>query len=197
MHLQRRWRKQNAISGGGSGNAALHVICDYVESTQSNQEFPDPRFHRVFTATKKWEYSEYNVTGTRDQGRQWGCRKQLESAPELKPLCDTPLLLVRWFTCYSRTRYRTIAKFFGGYGKWLEYVAEVSICRKHSSTPFCLKRAMFQEGPATHLRLVSIACRSYETKPDFAGPPRWNVANARNASIIIPNDNAALSIISV
>ncbi len=26
------------------------------------------------------------------------------------------------------------------------------------------------EGPATHLRLVSIACRSYETKPDFAGP---------------------------
>ena len=29
-----------------------------------------------------------------------------------------------------------------------------------------------QEGPATHLRLVSITCRSYETKPDFAGPPR-------------------------
>jgi hypothetical protein len=27
------------------------------------------------------------------------------------------------------------------------------------------------EGPATHLRLVSIACRSYETKTDFAGPP--------------------------
>jgi hypothetical protein len=27
------------------------------------------------------------------------------------------------------------------------------------------------EGPATHFRLVSIACRSYETKPDFAGPP--------------------------
>jgi hypothetical protein len=25
----------------------------------------------------------------------WGCGKQLESAPELKPLCDTPLLLVR------------------------------------------------------------------------------------------------------
>jgi hypothetical protein len=27
------------------------------------------------------------------------------------------------------------------------------------------------EGPATHLCLVSIACRSYEKKPDFAGPP--------------------------
>jgi hypothetical protein len=30
-----------------------------------------------------------------------------------------------------------------------------------------------QEGPATHLCLVSIACRSYEKKPDFAGPPRY------------------------
>jgi hypothetical protein len=26
------------------------------------------------------------------------------------------------------------------------------------------------EGPATHLRLVLNVCRSYETKPDFAGP---------------------------
>ena len=27
------------------------------------------------------------------------------------------------------------------------------------------------EGPATHLCLVSLVCRSYETKPDFAGNP--------------------------
>jgi hypothetical protein len=29
----------------------------------------------------------------------------------------------------------------------------------------------FNEGPATHLGLVFIACRRYETKHDFAGPP--------------------------
>ena len=28
-----------------------------------------------------------------------------------------------------------------------------------------------QEGPATHVSLVFIACRSYETEHDFAGPP--------------------------
>jgi hypothetical protein len=31
-----------------------------------------------------------------------------------------------------------------------------------------------QEGPATHLSLVFIACRRYETKHDFAGPPSDN-----------------------
>jgi hypothetical protein len=30
------------------------------------------------------------------------------------------------------------------------------------------------EGPATHLFLVLFVCRSYETKPDFAGPP-WSI----------------------
>ncbi len=30
------------------------------------------------------------------------------------------------------------------------------------------------EGPATHLSLVFIACRRYETKHDFAGPT-WEV----------------------
>jgi hypothetical protein len=30
-----------------------------------------------------------------------------------------------------------------------------------------------QEGPATHLCLVLFVCRSYETKPHFAGPPRF------------------------
>ncbi len=29
------------------------------------------------------------------------------------------------------------------------------------------------EGPATHLCMVLLVCRSYEKKPDFAGPPRW------------------------
>ena len=29
------------------------------------------------------------------------------------------------------------------------------------------------EGPATHLFLVLLECRSHEKKPDFAGPPRW------------------------
>ncbi len=32
-----------------------------------------------------------------------------------------------------------------------------------------------RKGPATHLCLVSIACRSYEEKPDVAGPPRGTV----------------------
>jgi hypothetical protein len=27
------------------------------------------------------------------------------------------------------------------------------------------------EGPAAHLCVVSIVCRSYEKKPDYAGPP--------------------------
>jgi hypothetical protein len=35
-----------------------------------------------------------------------------------------------------------------------------------------LGASMLQEGPATHLFLVLFECRSYETKPDFAGPPR-------------------------
>jgi hypothetical protein len=35
-----------------------------------------------------------------------------------------------------------------------------------------LLRIHCEQGPATHLCLVSIACRSYEKKPDFAGHPR-------------------------
>ncbi len=32
-------------------------------------------------------------------------------------------------------------------------------------------RVVSLEGPAAHLCLVSIVCRSYEKKPDFTGPP--------------------------
>ncbi len=37
--------------------------------------------------------------------------------------------------------------------------------------------AQSMEGPATHLCLVSIVCRSYERKPDFAGPPQCTHCN--------------------
>jgi hypothetical protein len=33
------------------------------------------------------------------------------------------------------------------------------------------RRHIALEGPAMHLCLVLLVCRSYETKPDFAGPP--------------------------
>jgi hypothetical protein len=40
------------------------------------------------------------------------------------------------------------------------------------STIFTVRSTTVLEGPATHLSLVFIACRRYETKHDFAGPPR-------------------------
>ncbi len=67
-----------------------------------------------------------------------------------------------------------------GSTRWLNvsYQANRSTACAHHSTVSVVTAgtcwggpSSFQEGPATHLRLVSIACRSYETKPDFAGPP--------------------------
>jgi hypothetical protein len=36
---------------------------------------------------------------------------------------------------------------------------------------FCTYGRTFLEGPATHLCLVLLVCRTYEKKTDFAGPP--------------------------
>ncbi len=60
----------------------------------------------------------------------------------------------------------------------------------------CTGPYILQEGPATHLALVFIACSRYETKRDFAGPPwavnhdtdrRTNILKSTILSIILPN----------
>jgi hypothetical protein len=52
---------------------------------------------------------------------------------------------------------------------------ECAECRTSLLHALPLKVTRSQEGPATHLCLVLLVCRSYETKPDFAGPPRLMV----------------------
>jgi hypothetical protein len=41
----------------------------------------------------------------------------------------------------------------------------------------------YKEGPAAHLCLVSIVCRSYEKKPDFAGPPKLLLLNSKGTDL--------------
>ena len=45
---------------------------------------------------------------------------------------------------------------------------------------------LHQEGPAAHRCLVSIVCRSYEKKHDFAGPPR----QVSTSTIVVQYENS-------
>ena len=63
---------------------------------------------------------------------------------------------------------------------WVEYyhrLMVVTLVQVNSTGDFgnytCNSNPL--EGPATHLCLVLFVSRSYEKKPDFAGPPRWSL----------------------
>ncbi len=58
--------------------------------------------------------------------------------------------------------------------------------------PIMLVAIILQEGPAMHLCLVYIVCRSYEKKLDFAGAPTPNHPGPEKASASLAYDNPVL-----